>query len=187
MTSIQLHLSDERALVRRAIAEPDAFAPIFDHYFPRVYNYVRYRVQDAPTADDLTALTFERAFTRLGSYRPDGAPFGAWLFGIARHVVTDHFRMQRGWTSLDELAEEPAGESLLEEAATRHDERQSLLAALARLRDRERDLLALKFGADMGNAEIARLTGLTESNVGVIVYRAIQQLRKWMQPEVPHE
>lgn len=53
----------------RATVEPAAFATIYDHYFPRVYNYVRYRVGDAETADDITAQVFERALVNIGSYR----------------------------------------------------------------------------------------------------------------------
>jgi RNA polymerase sigma-70 factor (ECF subfamily) len=88
-------LAHELALVARATAEPAAFAAIYGHYFPRVYNYVRYRVGDAVAADDITAQTFERALVGIGRYRPERAPFAAWLFAIARNAVTDHLRAQR--------------------------------------------------------------------------------------------
>ncbi|MFQ6101808.1 MAG: sigma-70 family RNA polymerase sigma factor [Anaerolineae bacterium] len=88
-------LPNELALVARATAEPAAFAAIYDHYFPRVYNYVRYRVRDAQTADDITAQVFERALTHIGTFNPERAPFAAWLFGIARNAVNDHFRARK--------------------------------------------------------------------------------------------
>ena len=56
-------------------------------------------------------------------------------------------------------------------------ERERLRVLLARLADRERELVALKYGAGLTNRAIAGLTGLTESNVGVILYRAVQRLR----------
>ena len=100
-------LPNELALVARATAEPAAFATIYDHYFPRVYNYVRYRVGDAETTDDLTAQVFERALVNIGRYRPERAPFAAWLFAIARNAVSDYLRAQRRrrWLSLEVLGD----------------------------------------------------------------------------------
>ncbi len=175
-------LTNELALVARATAEPAAFAAIYDHYFPRVYNYVRYRVRDANTADDITAQVFERALVRIGSYRPERAPFGAWLFAIARNAVNDHLRAQRRrhWLSLEALRDRASTEPQPEEIAIHSETHTELLTAVARLSDRERDLIALKFAAGLTNRRIAALTSLSESNVGVILYRAIRKLRDYL-------
>ena len=77
-------LPNELTLVTQATLNANAFAALYDHYFSRVYNYVRYRLQDADASDDVTAQVFERALNNIGSYRPDKAPFSAWLFAIAR-------------------------------------------------------------------------------------------------------
>ena len=172
-------LANERALVVRATAEPAAFAAIYDHYFPRVYNYVRYRVGDADVADDLTAQIFERTLMRIGDYRADRGSFAAWLFAIARNAINDHLRAQgrRRWLSLELLRHQASTKPQPEEIVVRDETRAELLAALARLTDRERDLIALKFAAGLTNRRIAELTGLSESNVGVILYRAARRLR----------
>jgi RNA polymerase sigma-70 factor (ECF subfamily) len=172
-------LANELALAARATAEPAAFAAIYDHYFPRVFNYVRYRVRDAATTDDLTAQVFERALVRIDSYRPEQAPFGAWLFGIARNAVNDHLRARRRrqWLSLEVLRARRSAEAEPEDVALQSETRAELLAAVARLSTRERDLIALKFAAGLTNRRIAELTGLSESNVGVILYRAVRRLR----------
>lgn len=172
-------LPNELALAARATAEPAAFAVIYDHYFSRVYNYVRYRVQNAETADDITAQVFERALANIGSYRPERAPFGAWLFAIARNAVNDYLRAKRRrrWLSLEVLRGRASAEPQPEEVAIHHETRAELLAAVACLSDRERDLIALKFAAGLTNRRIAELTGLSESNVGVILYRAVRRLR----------
>jgi len=172
-------LVHELALVARATAEPAAFAAIYDHYFPRVYNYVRYRVRDAETADDVTAQVFERALVSVGSYRPERAPFSAWLFAIARNAVNDHLRTQRRhrWLSLEVLRDHASAGPQPEEIAIHSETYTELLSAVARLSDRERDLIALKFGAGLTNRRIAKLTGLSESNVGVILYRTVRRLR----------
>ena len=177
---------DERALVAGALADPAAFAAVYDHYFPRIYSYIRYRVPDAATADDLTAGVFERVLTSLDRYNPEQAPFAAWLFTIARNVVTDHLRAlgRHRWLSLDVLRGQASLAPAPDDLALAGEERTLLLHALARLSDRERDLLALKFVAELTNRRIAALTGLSESNVGVILYRAIGRLRADLQREL---
>lgn len=176
-----LALPDEAAIIARALAEPAAFAAVYDHYFHAVYNYVRYRVDNPFTADDLTARVFEKALAKLRSYRADRAPFGVWLFAIARNTITDHLRAnrRRAVFSLDDLAVEPESHAdpLPEQSALQHERQAELGAALARLGERDRDLLALKFAGGLTNRRIAELSGLSESNVGVIVYRAIRKLR----------
>ena len=182
-------LTNEPAWVERAVDDPTAFTTLYDHYFPRIYNYVRYRVIDAPTADDLTAQIFERALADLVSYRQDRAPFGAWLFGIARHVIGDHFRTQRRrrWLPFETLRHHATADPPPEQIAAANESHRQLLNAVATLKDRERDLIALKFGGDLTNREIARLTGLSESNVGVILHRALRHLRVVLEEDRDHD
>jgi RNA polymerase sigma-70 factor (ECF subfamily) len=190
MDSTVAALPNEVALVARAVAEPAAFAAIYDHYFPRVYNYVRYRVREAEIADDVTAQVFQTTLVKLSSYRPERAPFAIWLFAIARNAVNDHLRAanRRRWLSLDVLWDHPSPEPQPEEAAIQNEARTDLLAALAGLGDRERDLVAMKFAAGLTHRHIAELVGLSESNVGVILYRAMQRLRAELKgKEYDHE
>ncbi len=170
---------NEATLAAQAAAEPAAFAAIYDHFFPRVYNYVRYRVADAVTADDLAAHIFERVLVNLERYRPDRAPFAGWLFAIARNAVNDHLRapQRHRSLSLDALWGRPSPEPLPEAAVIQDETRAELLAAVARLSGRERDLIALKFAAGLTNRRVAQLVGLSESNVGVILYRTVRRLR----------
>jgi len=170
----------EATLVARAQADRAAFAAVYDHFFRRVYNYVRYRVEDPETADDVTAQVFERALRHLPEYRPDQAPFAAWLFRIARHAVTDHLRQRRRHPALplesieDRFSDQPEPSEQVEVAQTQA----RVLALVARLKEREREIIALKFGAGLTNCQIAELIGLSEGNVGVILYRAIRALRR---------
>jgi RNA polymerase sigma factor (sigma-70 family) len=172
-------MANETDLAARAADEAAAFAAIYDHYFPRVYNYVRYRVRDLDLTDELTSLIFERALTRISTFQPEKAPFGAWLFAIARHAIQDHFRAERRrrWLSLDFFVEHPSPGVLPEEAADQADTIQRMLNAVSQLDAREQDLIALKFTSRLDNVQIARITGLSESNVGVILYRALRRLR----------
>lgn len=185
MNNIMTALPNELTLVRQATVEPAAFGAIYDHYFPRIYNYVRYRVQDAATADDLTADIFERVLRKINSYRSERAPFGAWLFAIARYAVSDHLRRQnrRQWVSLDSILKRPSNQPEPETVAEVHDAKHELLVAMQTLSDRERDLIALKFTSGLTNRRIAEMTNLSESNVGVILYRALQKLKALLDPQ----
>jgi RNA polymerase sigma factor (sigma-70 family) len=166
----------------------EEFIALYDEFFPRVYNYVRYRCNDAALADDLTALAFERALKYLSDYQPQRAPFGAWMFAIVRNVVNNHLRSarQQAWTPLDELPEHPAAGPLPEEIIIQAETQRALLDAMEYLNHRERDVLGLKFGGHLTNRRIAQVTGLTEANVGVILYRALHKLRRIMdEPNLP--
>lgn len=173
-----LALSNEHHLAAEAAANPTAFAALYDHYFPRIFTYIRYRVGSDAEADDLTAYVFERALTKITAFDPQRAPFGAWLFGIARNAVGNHRRSLWRFLKLDALRQKPASAPAPEDASIDREEQDRLLAAVAHLSDRERDLIALKYGAALNNRQIAEITALTESNVGVILHRAINRLRQ---------
>ncbi len=177
-------LTQERMLVARARVEPGAFAAVYDHYYPRVYTYIRYRVGEVQTAEDLTARVFEHVLIKIGDYRAERAPFAAWLFTIARNAVNDHLRSQRRHPplSLDDL-ELVCSEPSPEEAVVRSQAHARLLAALAGLGEREREIVALRFAAGLTNRRIAEMMSLSEKNVSVILYRAVQRLRKRYEAE----
>ncbi|MBS0420129.1 MAG: sigma-70 family RNA polymerase sigma factor [Proteobacteria bacterium] len=146
---------------------------------PRVYNYFRFRLGRTADAEDLTARTFEKAWRSRGSYRHDLAGFSTWLFKIAQNVRIDFLQSQKAHLPIDVALNVAAGSSPDEDL-----ERESDLARLASLTrdlpDRERELIALKYGAAINNRLIAQLTGLSESNVGTILHRVVQTLRsRW--------
>ncbi len=149
---------------------------LYAEQLPRVYNFFRYRVGDGPEAEDLTSMTFEKAWRARHRYRRDLGAFTTWLLTIARNVAIDHSRQARAHAPLEE-AEGVASGPTPEELAVKRSDVERLTALLARLPARERELVALKYGAGMTNRAIARLTGLSESNVGTILHRTIQELR----------
>ncbi len=161
------------------VISPQEFLVFYDEYFPRVYNYARYRCGDAHTADDLAAAIFERALDRLSDFNPQRGSFGAWLFSTARGIVSRHLRSDcaNRWIPLDEFYEIPDGNPTPEDMLIRSEAQNSLLSALSYLSDRDRDLLSLKFAARLTNRRIAEITGLSDNNVGIILYRAIHKLR----------
>lgn len=152
------------------------FEDLYRQELPRVYNYFRFRVGDGPLAEDLTSETFVKAWRNRARYRRDLAAFSTWLFTIARRVAQDHYRRHHAEIPLDEIVEVASGE-MVEDIAERDTQFARLSVLLARLAERDRELVALRYGAGLTNRAIARLTGLTESNVGVILHRTVQTLR----------
>ena len=173
-------MASETAVLQRlmswvAPAEVDWDAA-YRQQLPRVYNFFRYRVGRGAEAEDLTARTFEKAWVGRDRYRPDLGRFETWVMTIARRVAIDHLRGRRSHAPL-EAAGELAGGPTPEDLAERRSDEARLARLLEGLGERERELVALKYGAEMTNRAIARQTGLSESNVGTILHRTVQQLR----------
>lgn len=145
---------------------------------PRVFNYFRYRGFERATAEDLTSATFEKAWRARARYRKDRAAVSTWLLAIARNTATDHLRRSRPTVSLGETS--VPDDRTPEQAALREEHLGRLRELLSELPGREREILALKYGAGTTNRAIATLTGLGESNVGTILHRTIGTLRaRW--------
>jgi RNA polymerase sigma-70 factor, ECF subfamily len=178
-------LPNEAICVAAAKIDPAAFAAIYDHYFAAVYNYVRYRLSDPVSADDVTAQIFEKVLISLPRYDAAHGQFAVWLFAIARNTVNDQLRVlrRRKWLSLERLHNRSSGTPQPEERVLQQEQYEALALALEQLTDRERDLLALKFAAQLSNRKLAELTGLTEANVAVILFRALKRLRSHLQSD----
>jgi RNA polymerase sigma-70 factor (ECF subfamily) len=159
-----------------AAAEPDWDA-VYAEQLPRVYNFFRYRLGNDAIAEDLTSRTFEKAWAARSRYRRDIAGFSTWLLSIARNVAVDHLRAHRPHLSLEAAEEVPARQTPHDEVALGSDLAR-LASLLERLPQREQELVALKYGAEATNRAIAELTGLSESNVGTILHRVVQTLRR---------
>jgi RNA polymerase sigma-70 factor, ECF subfamily len=142
-----------------------------------VYAYVASLVRDRAAAEDVTATAFERAYRKRSRFDPRRGEPRAWLFGIARNAALDELR-RRGRQA--ELAAEPAdfASTPAHESAEASERRIALVAALATLEGSERELIALKFFAGLGNAEIAAVVGISESNAGTRLHRAVTKLRE---------
>jgi RNA polymerase sigma-70 factor (ECF subfamily) len=117
--------------------------------------------------------------TARGRYRRDVAAFSTWLYRIAQNVGVDYLRSRRTHAPLED-----AVEVIVDGTPESDEEHRSDLARLAALTaslpDRERDLIALRYGAGLSNRAIAPLVGLSESNVGTILHRTVQTLRsRW--------
>jgi RNA polymerase sigma-70 factor, ECF subfamily len=139
-----------------------------------VYAYVAALLRDRQLAEDVTAIAFERAFRRRGLFDARRGTERTWLFGIARNAALDELRRRTRHSPhpvLDQHESTPAHEDAV-------IGRTLLQQAIVGVSPRERELIALKFHAGLSNKEIARVIGVSESNVGTALHRTITKLRK---------
>ncbi len=149
-----------------------------------VYAFLAYSVS-REVAEDLTSTTFERVVRSWDKFDPARASERTWVMAIARNALTDHFRRQRHRTTVS-TDEHPV---LLEQLASAEDPlarqltHETLVSWLGSLGDRERQVLAMRFGADMSARDVANALDIAEGNVHQIASRALRRLRAVEAPE----
>jgi RNA polymerase sigma factor (sigma-70 family) len=171
--------SNSGDLSGNSAADPhESFTVLYKQHLPRVFRYISYKVGNVAVAEDLTSNVFEKALVSFSRYRSDKASFSTWLFSIAHHTVVDYFKMNRKRENipLDYVAD-TAAEANPEDALSQREELQRLHVFLSQLSQQEQEIISLKFGAEFTNRQVAGMLNLSESNVGVMVHRAIRKLR----------
>jgi RNA polymerase sigma-70 factor (ECF subfamily) len=172
------NLPDEADLIRKAKSgDARAFGRLYDATLDRIYRYVFFRVTDTELAEDLTSQVFLKAWENLGRYKP-GGPFVAWLYTIARNTVIDHYRTRKQSVPLDQavIKLDPA---LDEKVDLKHDIG-ILQEAMQELTDDQREVLTLRFLAEMETGEIAERMQKSEGAIRALQMRALQALAKAM-------
>jgi len=169
----------DAVLVAAAREEPRRFLALYDRYFDRVLGYVRLRVRDGATCEDVTSTVFTTALAQLGRFRGDGS-FAGWLFQIARNAVRDVHRRP----VLNALPDEPTGsEPDVEEQFLARERAAELRAVVGRLKPEQQHLLALRYGAGLAFDEIAEIVDANPGTVRVRMHRIIEELRR----RYPHD
>jgi RNA polymerase sigma-70 factor (ECF subfamily) len=137
-----------------------------------VGNYVFARIGDLEQAEEITSRVFLKVADNIGRLRGELAP---WLWAIVKNELARHFRDGRRFEPVSDAL--PSHEEAPDDQMARKQAREKLRAALAHLPEEQQQIVFLKFFENLGNQEIAKVTGLTPSNVGVTVHRTLKQLR----------
>ena len=171
-----------QALVATAEEAPAAADLAFDELYRSsrddVYAYVASLLRDGAAAEEVTAAAFERAYRKRSRFDASRGEPRAWLFGIARNAALDELRRRGRQAELSADPEDLTGTAAPHESAEESARRIALAAGLAQLEPRERELIALKFFAGLANSEIAAVIGVSESNAGTKLHRAVTKLRE---------
>jgi RNA polymerase sigma-70 factor (ECF subfamily) len=157
------------------------FTRVYEEHVWRVYGFLAYRLRDRHAAEDLTQATFERALRAWSRFDPRRASERTWLLAIARNLLIDYHRRDRSalFDALDERVV-PAVADPAEQLAGSPE----LHEALATLPDRDREILALRFGGDLTGPEIAAMLDLTLANVQQITSRSLRKLRAQLESKL---
>jgi RNA polymerase sigma factor (sigma-70 family) len=164
---------------------PPSFAAVYDEHVWRVSGFFAYRTRARADAEDLTQQTFERALRAWSRYDPGRASVATWLLAIARNLLIDQHRGDRG--DRQQRLDDPVGDRDLVQPPDRPDIglEPDLERALAGLGAREHEIVALRFGGDLNGPEIAELLGLTLANVQQILSRSLRKMRAELEASDP--
>jgi RNA polymerase sigma-70 factor (ECF subfamily) len=169
--------NSDKELIKSARKDPTQFALIFEKYGDRIFSYLFSHTRHQQEAEDITAQTFLVAMESIQQYRGDG-DFCAWLFGIARNKLMDHFRQSRQVSSLENI-EIPVSSNTLDNVI--HSEEISRLSEfLNALPEEDQELLRLRFVGEMSFPEMSVLLGKKEDTIKKSVYRLMAKLQSRM-------
>lgn len=153
------------------------FEQAYDENLSRVYGFFAYRVNGRDDAEDLTQQCFERALRAWDRFDPRRAALSTWLIAIARNLLIDHYRARAPQTPTIPLQDASPDALPHVDGPADLGLEPALAEALRELPDRDREILALRYGADLTGPEIAQVTGLSLANVQQITSRSLRRLR----------
>jgi RNA polymerase sigma-70 factor (ECF subfamily) len=172
-------INDEAALLARARElDSRALGQIHDRYYPEIYRFALYRTSAPETAADIASEVFLRLLDALHAGRAPQTTLRGWLFGVASHLVADHFRRTpRESAPLEESLMATASPAAEAEERVRKGQVQ---AAIRRLTPEQQEVLALRFADGFSVEQTAEATGKSVTAVKSLQFRALDTLRKWL-------
>jgi RNA polymerase sigma-70 factor (ECF subfamily) len=185
-----MDLNEERELVRQAQKAPDAFAELYDQYYPKIFGYVLRRSANLEAAQDITSETFLKALNKLWQFRWRNVSFSSWLYKIATNEINQYFRKAeyKKSVSLEELEEQgfelisshdPESELIeAQEKLKQHQDFLEIQVKIVRLPAKYQEVIALRFFEQKQIKEIAEILGKKEGTIKSLLYRAVEKLRE---------
>jgi len=185
MTIVHAQTKTEERRLQMKHVDRQMFAAIYEAQFKRVYNYISYRINNHMDTEDLVSQVFSKVIEKYDGFDAKRAALSTWIISIARNTVSDYFRekQKNALVELDLMEPYLSSGGIPEDILIKSEQNKALIKALDTLTNRERNLIALKYGAELNNKEIAQVMELTESNVGVIIFRSLQKLRVHFEKE----
>ena len=177
----QSEQSDAVLVARARDGDAECFGSLYRRYVDPIYRYLFVRLGDAREAEDLTEDVFFRSFRALGNYRERGLPFSAFLYQVAKNVLIDHYRQQKGEVELS--GSEPVIETLrpLDDQVIRDEQMQDLRRAMDEMPNNYREVIILRVILAMPTSVVSNWMNISEGATRVLLHRALASLRNRMQ------
>ena len=163
--------------------DPRKLGDLHDEYYPQVYRYLRYRLEDERLCEDLAAEVFLRLLEHLHRNKGEITNVRGWLLGTARHLVQDTLRgkYRRPTTPLEEHAHLSNG-ATTELDLENNQDHQRVRAAMQKLTADQQHVLALRFTQELSLEEAARIMQRSVNAIKVLQHRAVDALRRHLEP-----
>jgi RNA polymerase sigma-70 factor (ECF subfamily) len=177
----QSEQSDAVLVAQARDGDAESFGSLYRRYVDPIYRYLFIRLGDSKEAEDLTEDVFFRSFRALGGYRERGLPFSAFLYQVAKNVLIDYYRQQKGEIELSRS--EPALETLrpLDDQVIRDEQMRDLRRAMDEMPSNYREVIILRVILAMPTNVVANWMNLSEGATRVLLHRALASLRGRMQ------
>ncbi|MBV9280124.1 MAG: sigma-70 family RNA polymerase sigma factor [Chloroflexi bacterium] len=175
---------DDALIAEAAKRYPEAFGELYDRYYARVYRYSYHRLGNAADAEDVTGLVFMKALEALPSYRPGRNGFAPWLFRITRNAVVDHYRRRKPQCDLDEVQHESSVADPVRDVLA-GERREELHGLIARLSPEQREVVLMRYAADLSFGEIAASLKKNEAAVRMLLHRGLRRMKAELDDEQP--
>lgn len=155
------------------------FGALYETHLPSIHRFMFWRTKDEMLAQDLTSNVFEKAWRTRGNFT-GGSP-RAWLYRIARTTLIDYWRKQKDVADDEAVSQAPSDATPLDEEIDQEMRVEQLNEALQQLPGEMRQVVELRFMSGLSARQTGEHLGVSEANVRVIQYRALQKLRSYLQ------
>lgn len=158
------------------------FEELYHEYYPKVFRHIAGKIGNFHEAEDLAQEVFVSCYKNFDKYDPEKAKAGTWIYVIMNNRLKNYYRDKKETVSLDDedCFIEPAGEDFVEAAILLEEQTREVLNAIARLSEREQEIVKKRYFYGKKSAEIAESLRMTDSNVRVTLNRALIKLRTYL-------
>lgn len=171
-------ITSEEFILKKAMKNPQEFAPIYDKYYLQIFKYVLQRVNNQQTAAEIVSDVFAKALYNLPKYKFKGYPFSAWLYRVAYNEIANKHRSNKitrtvniPIDSLPEFEEENCPEEDIVSL-------KKMKAALKEMKTKDVEFIELRFFEQRSFKEIGEILDITTDNARVKTHRALTKLKK---------
>jgi RNA polymerase sigma-70 factor (ECF subfamily) len=173
---------EERELVERAKADPEAFEELYGRYYSRIFAFAYRRLRSRELAEDVTSDVFMKALDALPRFTWQGVSVSAWLYRIANNRITDHFRRKgqsgKGVLAIDDVKTLVDERPLPEDRILAALRRAEVEEAIARLSEQDQLVITLIFYEELSSSEVGSVMGISTNLVYVRLHRALKRMRR---------